>query len=69
MSTWVVLKSLKKDYQAKKSFIVRWQIKKITDAEYEHVLKVWDRSEIKTMRDYHNFYLKCDVLLLADVLE
>ena len=24
---------------------------------------------MKTMKDYHNFYLKCDALLLADVLE
>ena len=22
---------------------------------------------MKTMKDYHNLYLKCDVLLLADV--
>ena len=24
---------------------------------------------MKTMKDYHDFYLKCDVLLLADVFE
>ena len=24
---------------------------------------------MKTMKNYHNFYLKCDVLLLADVFE
>ena len=37
--------------------------------EYEHVVKVWDRFEMKTMKDYHNFYLKCDVLLLTYVFE
>ena len=31
--------------------------------------KVWNKSEMKTMKDYHDFYLKCDVLLLADVFE
>ena len=24
---------------------------------------------MKTMKDYHDFYLKCDVLLLADLFE
>ena len=37
--------------------------------EYEHVLKVWNKFEMKTMKDYNNSYLKCDVLLLADVSE
>ena len=37
--------------------------------EYEHVLKVWNKFEMKTMKDYHNSYLKYDVLLLADVSE
>ena len=43
--------------------------KKASDKEYEHVLKVWNKSEMKTMKDYHGLYLKCDVLLLADVFE
>ena len=28
-----------------------------------------DKFEMKTMKDYHNLYLKCDILLLADVFE
>ena len=35
----------------------------------EHVLNVCKKFEMKTMKDYHNLYLKCDVLLLADVFE
>ena len=27
--------------------------KKNSDKEYEHVLQVWDRFEMKTMKDYH----------------
>ena len=29
MSVWVVLKILKKNYQAKKSFMARWKVKKL----------------------------------------
>ena len=43
-------------------------VRKISDKESEHVLKVWDKSEMKTMKDYHNLYLKCDVLFLANIM-
>ena len=42
---------------------------KINDKVYVHVLKVWDRFEMKTKKDCHYLYLKCDVLLLVDVFE
>ena len=42
---------------------------KISDNEYDHVPKVWNRFEMKTMKYYHDLYLKCDVLLLANVFE
>ena len=42
---------------------------KYSDKEYEHVLKVWNNFEMKTIKGYYNLYLKCDVLLLADVFE
>lgn len=41
----------------------------ITDEEYEHAQLVWDKMNIKTMGDYHDLYLMCDVLLLVDVFE
>ena len=31
--------------------------------------KIWDKFDIKDMGDYHDHYLKKDVLLLADVFE
>ena len=43
--------------------------KGISGKECQHVLKVWNKFEMKTMKDYHNLYLKCDVLLLANVFE
>ena len=39
---------------------------KIICKKYEYVIKVWNKFKMKTMKDCHNFYLKCDVLLLAD---
>ena len=42
---------------------------KVNDKEYEHVLNVCNKLEMQTMKDSHNLYLKCDVLLLADVFE
>ena len=32
-------------------------------------VRVWDRSEMKKMKYYPDLYLKCDVLLLADVFQ
>ena len=36
---------------------------------YGHANNVWNLTEINTMGDYHDLYLKIDVLLSADVFE
>ena len=36
---------------------------------YLHAVNIWNILERKTMGDYHDLYLKTDVLLLADVFE
>ena len=43
--------------------------KSISDKEYEHAVNVWNKFEMKSMKDYHDLHLKCDVLLLADVFK
>ena len=46
----------------KKMFYSSLTSKKISDKEYEHVLKVWNKFKMKTMKDYHNLHLKCNVV-------
>ena len=41
----------------------------ISDEQYEHAQKLWDIFGVKTMGDYHDLYLKSDILLLADIFE
>ena len=59
----------KEELRRKEKFYSLLTGKKISDKEYERVLKVLNKFEMKTMKNYHNLYLKCDVLLLADVFE
>ena len=54
---------------SKQNFYILLTSKKISDKNYEHVLEVWNIFQMKTMKDYHDLWLKCDVLLLADVFE
>jgi hypothetical protein len=39
----------------------------LSDEEYLHAQEVWSVFECKTMKDYHDVYLKSDVLILSDV--
>ena len=43
--------------------------KKVSSEEFDHALKVWNKFGMKTMKGYHDLYLECDVLLLADFFE
>ena len=54
---------------SKKNFYSSLSDKGIRYKKYQHVFEVWNKFEMKTMKDYHDLYLKCDILLLADVFE
>lgn len=53
----------------KEQFYNRLHESHISDADYEHVAKVWEAFGCATLRDFHDVYLLSDILLLADVFE
>ena len=65
----MILEISKDNYFSKETFYSSLTDRKISDKECKHVLNDWKKFEIKTMKDYQDLYLKCDVLLSANVFE
>ena len=58
-------KKFKKQLPSKENFYSSLSGKKISDKDYEYVLKVWNKLKMKTIQYYYDLYLKCDVLFLV----
>ncbi|BFZ23189.1 hypothetical protein BsWGS_26228 [Bradybaena similaris] len=53
----------------KEAFYSKLTREGISDSDYAHAQKVWKAFDCKTLGDYHDVYLKTDILLLADIFE
>lgn len=53
----------------KEAFYSRLTRKHISDEEYARAQTIWEKIGCGSFMDYHDIYLKTDVLLLADVFE
>ena len=51
----------------KEDFYSKQNLENITDKDYAHLQKVWEVFKTKNRGEYHDLYVKCDTLLLADV--
>ena len=54
---------------SKECFFSSLKGKGISDEEYDRACKVWNVFGMRTFGEYHDLYLKCDVLLLYDIFE
>jgi hypothetical protein len=62
-------KFMETELPPKDKFYSRLTEEDITDDKYQRARAIWSDFNRKTLRDYHDIYLKTDVLLLADVFQ
>ena len=53
----------------KEHFYSNLNMSGVSDKEYQHACKVWKEFKIKNMGEYHDLYLRTDVILLSNVFE
>jgi hypothetical protein len=57
-----------KEFPPREAFYNRLTKKNLTEQEYQEVKSIYDKH-CKTFKDYHDIYLRGDVILLAEVFE
>ena len=67
MSEWEKFKETK--VPPKEAFYSKLNMAGVSEEDYEHARSVWREFGIKNLGEYHDLYLKTDVILLANVFE
>ena len=53
----------------KEAFYSKLSMSGVSDQDYEHALGVWREFGINNLGEYHDLYLRMDIILLANVFE
>ena len=67
MSSWDRFEETK--LPPKEAFCSKFNMVEVSSENYEHVRSVWKEFGIRNLGEYHDLYLKTDVILLANVFE
>ena len=67
MSSWDKFKETK--LPPEEAFYSKLNMVGVSSENYQHARSVWKEFEIKNLGEYHDLYLKTDVILLANVFE
>ena len=67
MTSWNKFKETQ--LHPKEAFYSKLNMSDISNEDYEHAQKVWKGFDMKNLGEYHDLYLKTDVLLLSNVFE
>ena len=57
------------DLPTKENFYSILNDEHISDNDYQHTKNRWNTFNLKNIGDYHDLYVKSDILVLADVFE
>ena len=67
MTNWDKFKETK--LPPKEAFYSKLNMAGVREEDYEHARRVWKEFGLKDLGEYHDLYLKTDVILLANVFE